>query len=181
MPEDGGHKNDKVNSVSALMGDASREGGKNEEREILKRGISMSFPPSPVRRPVRVREHFILSGASIFFCPSWHSGWRTTDGRNINTKLLPRRRTTGAICLGPDKKNRSAKSNTPFCHFFIKMHRHLDKEMKTSPFTTAANVNIYSSDSRSHNYITVRQWSTNSHMQVTGVVIVCQLSQLWCP
>lgn len=37
--EDGGHKNDKVNSVSALMGDASREGGDKEEHEILKRGF----------------------------------------------------------------------------------------------------------------------------------------------
>lgn len=44
--EDGGHKNDKVNSVSALMGDASREGGKKEEHEIFKRGFpccSLSF------------------------------------------------------------------------------------------------------------------------------------------
>lgn len=37
--EDGGHKNDKVNSMSALMGDTSREGGKNEEHEILKKGF----------------------------------------------------------------------------------------------------------------------------------------------
>lgn len=37
--EDGGHKNDKVNSVSALMGDASSEGGNREEHEILKRGF----------------------------------------------------------------------------------------------------------------------------------------------
>lgn len=37
--EDGGHKNDKVNSVSALMGDASSEGGQKEEHEILKRGF----------------------------------------------------------------------------------------------------------------------------------------------
>lgn len=34
--KDGGHKNDKVNSMSALMGDASREGGKKEEHEILR-------------------------------------------------------------------------------------------------------------------------------------------------
>lgn len=27
--EDGGHKNDKVNSMSTLMGDANREGGGN--------------------------------------------------------------------------------------------------------------------------------------------------------
>lgn len=43
--EDGGHKNDKVNSMCALMGDASREGGK-EELEILQRGFpccSLSF------------------------------------------------------------------------------------------------------------------------------------------
>lgn len=37
--EDGGHKNDKVNSMSALMADASTEGGKKEEHEILKRGF----------------------------------------------------------------------------------------------------------------------------------------------
>lgn len=40
--EDGGHKNDKVNSMSTLMGDASREGGKKEEHEILKRGFPWS-------------------------------------------------------------------------------------------------------------------------------------------
>lgn len=46
--EDGGHKDDKVNSMSTLMGDASREGGKKEEHEILKRGFpccSLSWRP----------------------------------------------------------------------------------------------------------------------------------------
>lgn len=37
--EDGGHKNDKVNSMSTLMGDASRDGVRQEVHEILKRGF----------------------------------------------------------------------------------------------------------------------------------------------
>lgn len=45
--EDGGHKNDEVSSVSALMADASRDagraaGGRREEDENLKEGISWS-------------------------------------------------------------------------------------------------------------------------------------------
>lgn len=40
--EDGGHKNDKVNSMSALMGDASRDDVRKEVHEILKRGFPCS-------------------------------------------------------------------------------------------------------------------------------------------
>lgn len=40
--EDGGHKNDKVNSMSTLMGNASREGGQKEEHEMLKREFPCS-------------------------------------------------------------------------------------------------------------------------------------------
>lgn len=44
--EDGGHKNDEVSSVSALMADASRDAGRASRRvedENLKEGISSSF------------------------------------------------------------------------------------------------------------------------------------------
>lgn len=49
--EDGGHKNDEVSSVSALMADASRDvGGRagGRKTKISKRGFPPS-PPSPSR------------------------------------------------------------------------------------------------------------------------------------